>query len=279
MSMDVLKKYNVKVAGNGPPMMFAHGFGCDQNMWRLVAPAFDHDYKTVLFDYVGHGQSDVSAYDPAKYASLQGFADDVLEISEKLDLHDVIFVGHSVSAIIGIMAAIREPQRFKALILIGPSACYINQGDYTGGFSRASIEELLDFLDSNFLGWSSAMAPAIMGNPERPELGKELANSFCRTDPEVAKQFARVTFLSDNRADLPKLEVPALILQCSQDIIAPTCVGEYIHQQLANSQLRVLRATGHCPHLSSPSETIGAMREYLSSLKDAESTRPVRGGR
>ena len=200
-----------------------------------------------------------------RYSSLEGYADDVLEICQELSLNDVIFVGHSVSAAIGIIAAIRQPDRFKKLILVGPSPCYVNDGDYVGGFTRASIDELLDFLDSNHLGWSSAMAPAIMGNADRPELGAELANSFCRTDPEVAKQFARVTFLSDTRQDLAKLKVPSLILQCSDDIIAPACVGEYMHRQLPDSRLTILDANGHCPHLSEPEKTIAAIRSYLDA--------------
>jgi sigma-B regulation protein RsbQ len=259
-------RHNIKVVGRGTtPMLFAHGFGCDQNMWRFVTPAFEDAYRLVLFDYVGHGRSDYSAYDPRKYASLDGFADDVLEICRELDLRDVVFVGHSVSAVIGIMAAIREPARFDKLVLVCPSPCYVNDGDYVGGFTRESIDELLDFLDSNHLGWSSAMAPAIMGNPDRPELGTELANSFCRTDPDVAKQFARVTFLSDARAELPKAAVRSLVLQCSQDVIAPPCVGEYVHRHRPDSALAILSATGHCPHLSAPDETIAAMKAFLAT--------------
>jgi sigma-B regulation protein RsbQ len=262
---DVLRKYNVTVGGRGSaPMLFAHGFGCDQNMWRSVLPAFEADYRTVAFDYVGHGKSDRSAYDPRKYAALDGFADDVLDVCAALDLRDVIFVGHSVSATIGIMAAIREPSRFSRLVLVCPSPRYVNDGDYVGGFARADIDDLLDFLDTNHLGWSSAMAPVIMGNPDRPELGGELANSFCRTDPDVAKQFARVTFLSDSRADLPKVAVRSLILQCAQDVIAPTCVGDYVHRHLPDSRLTVLDATGHCPHLSAPARTIVAIKQFLA---------------
>ena len=249
-------------------MVFAHGFGCDQNMWRFVTPALEHDYKIVLFDYVGHGRSDFAAYDCTKYASLDGYADDVLELCRALDLHDVIFVGHSVSAIIGVMAANREPERFSKLILVCPSPSYINDGDYVGGFTRASINELLDFLDNNHLGWSSAMAPVIMGNADRPELGAELANSFCRTDPEIAREFARVTFLSDSREDLPKLKVPSLILQSLQDVIAPPCVGDYVHRHTPGSRLRVLNVTGHCPHLSAPAETLAAIQEFLADTKD-----------
>lgn len=243
-------------------MLFAHGFGCDQNMWRFVAPAFS-DYRTILFDHVGAGRSDLSAYRPEKYRRLDGYAQDVLEICRELNLRDVVFVGHSVSAMIGVLAAIQEPQRFAKLVLVGPSPCYINGDDYQGGFAREEIEGLIDFLDSNYLGWSSTMAPVIMGNADRPELGEELTNSFCRTDPEIARQFARVTFFSDNRADLAKLTIPSLILQCSEDVIAPLAVGEYLKQNLLQSRLVILRATGHCPNLSAPEETIAAMRAFL----------------
>jgi sigma-B regulation protein RsbQ len=262
--MSVLQRNNVKVSGRGTqPMLFAHGFGCDQNMWRFVTPAFEDDYRTVLFDHVGSGKSDLRAYNRDKYAKLDGYAGDVLEICRSLGLERVVFVGHSVSAMIGVLAAIREPQRFASLVLIGPSPCYLNTGEYRGGFSREDLEGLLEFMDANYLGWSAAMAPQIVGNPERPQLGEELTNSFCRTDPEIAKHFARVTFLSDNRADLDKLRVPSLVLQCSQDIIAGIQVGEYVHRHLAGSKLVVMRATGHCPNLSAPQETIDAMKAFL----------------
>jgi sigma-B regulation protein RsbQ len=244
-------------------MLFAHGFGCDQQMWRLVAPAFEEDHRIVLFDHVGAGGSDKSAYDRQRYGSLDGYAEDVLEICEELGLTRVIFVGHSVSAVIGVLAAIREPDRFEKLILVGPSPRYLDDGGYSGGFSRADIDELLESLESNYLGWSSAMAPIIMGNADRPELGEELTNSFCRTDPEIAGHFARVTFLSDNRADLAKVNTPSLILQCSDDAIAPQAVGEYVHEQIPRSSLVVMNATGHCPNLSAPAETIAAIRAFL----------------
>ena len=262
--MSVLKRNNVKISGNGQQsMLFAHGFGCDQHMWRFVAPAFENDYRIILFDHVGAGGSDLSAYNPQKYSSLDGYADDVLEICRALDVTGGIFVGHSVSAIIGVLAAIKEPERFAKLVLVGPSPCYINDGDYAGGFERADIEELLEVLDDNYLGWSSAMAPTIMGNPDRPELGEELTNSFCRTDPEIAKQFARVTFLSDNRRDLPKLKTRSLILQCSEDVIAPPSVGHYVSRTLADSRLVMMEATGHCPNLSAPDETIAAIKTFV----------------
>ena len=264
--MSILKRNNVKISGTGQQaMMFAHGFGCDQNMWRFVAPAFEDEYKVILFDHVGAGRSDLSAYNRTKYSTLRGYADDVLEICRELDVTGGIYVGHSVSAMIGVLAAIKEPERFEKLVLIGPSPCYINDHDYVGGFAREDIEALLDSLESNYLGWSRTMAPAIMGNPDRPELGEELTNSFCRTDPEIANHFARVTFLSDNRADLPKLKTEALILQCSNDVIAPEAVGQYVHRVLDNSRLVVMQATGHCPNLSAPDETIAAMRTFLQS--------------
>jgi sigma-B regulation protein RsbQ len=262
--MRVAQRNNIKISGRGTkPMLFAHGFGCDQNMWRLVAPAFEDDHKVILLDHVGAGRSDLSAYSRAKYGTLDGYAEDVLEICRELDLTGVVFVGHSVSAMIGVLAAIREPERFDALVLVGPSPRYINDDGYVGGFAREDIEELLDTLDGNYLGWSSAMAPVIMGNPDRPELAAELANSFCRTDPEIARHFARVTFLSDSRADLPRVRTRSLVLQCSEDAIAPLAVGEYVHRHLVDSRLVVMKATGHCPNLSAAEETIAAMRAFL----------------
>ncbi|HET6529959.1 MAG TPA: alpha/beta hydrolase [Actinoplanes sp.] len=262
--MNTLRRNAVTMTGNpaGRPMMFAHGFGCDQNMWRFVAPAFADDYRIVLFDHVGNGRSDLSAYGE-KHETLDGYADDILEIIREHDLRDVVFVGHSVAAMMGVLAAIREPDRFHRLVLIGPSPRYLDDEDYVGGFGRADIDEMLESLDSNYLGWSSAIAPVIMGNPDRPELGEELTNSFCRTDPDIARRFARVTFLSDNRDDLPKLRTPALILQCADDVIAPTVVGEYVHKHAPYSTFVQMHATGHCPNLSAPEETIEAIKAYL----------------
>jgi sigma-B regulation protein RsbQ len=263
--MTVVTRNNVTVAGpeGAQPMLFSHGFGCDQNMWRFVAPAFEAQFRTVLFDHVGAGGSDLAAYSHQKYASLRGYADDMLEICVELRLRDVIFVGHSVSAMIGVLAAAQRPDLFAKLVLVGPSPRYLNDEDYVGGFSDEDIEGLLASLDSNYLGWSSAMAPVIMGNPQRPELGEELTNSFCRTDPDIARQFARVTFLSDNRADLARVEIPTLILQCSEDVIAPQAVGDYVHQRIAGSRLVQLDATGHCPNLSAPDETVAAIKSFV----------------
>jgi sigma-B regulation protein RsbQ len=235
-------------------------------MWRLVVPAFEDSHRVVLFDHVGAGRSDSSQYDPRKYATLDGYAADVLEICRELQLSDVVFVGHSVSAMIGVLAAKQAPDLFKALVLIGPSPRYIDDADYVGGFSRQDIEGLLSSLDSNYLGWSSSMAPVIMGNPDRPELGAELTNSFCRADPDIAAHFARVTFLSDNRQDLGAVRTPTLVLQCSDDVIAPYAVGEYVHSQIPTSQLVVMKATGHCPNLSAPDETIHAIKAFLRAL-------------
>ena len=264
--MDSLQRNNVKVSGvpDGPVLVFAHGFGCDQNMWRFVAPEFEATHRVVLFDHVGAGRSALTAYDPDRYSTLGGYADDVVELLQALDVTDATFVGHSVSSMIGVLAAARAPGAIGRLVLVGPSPRYIDVDGYTGGFTQEDIDGLLDSLDSNYLGWSGAMAPVIMGNADRPELSDELNNSFCRTDPDIAKQFAAVTFLSDNRADLSKLQARALVMQCSEDAIAPIQVGEYVHRAIPNSEFVLLNATGHCPHLSAPGETIAAMKAFLA---------------
>jgi sigma-B regulation protein RsbQ len=268
MSESVLTRNSVRVSGieAGRPMVFAHGFGCDQNMWRLVAPAFESDHRVILFDYVGAGRSEMAAYDPDRYGTLRGYARDVLDIVEALDLRDVVFVGHSVSAMIGVLAEREAPERFGALVLVGPSPRYLNDEGYVGGFESSDIDGLLESLESNYLGWSTQMAPAIMGNPERPELGAELTESFCRTDPDVQARFARATFLSDNRGDLPAVRTPCLVLQCSDDVIAPDAVGEYVHDRIPGSSYVKLEATGHCPQLSAPQETIEAIRTFFRAM-------------
>ncbi|MDB5804317.1 MAG: alpha/beta hydrolase [Betaproteobacteria bacterium] len=265
--MTVQKRNNVQVAGSGArTLMFAHGFGCDQNMWRLMAPAYEARFKTIRFDLVGSGGSDLKAYDPKKYDSLHGYADDIIEIIDEFADGPVIFIGHSVSATIGMLAAIKAPERFGPQVMVGPSPCYINDGDYMGGFSRPDIDGLLETMDRNYLGWSSNMAPAIMGAPDQPELGVELTNSFCRTDPDIARHFARVTFLSDHRADVPKMPHPALILQCSDDLIAPQTVGRFLHQHMPESVLTVIDNVGHCPHLSAPSASARAMDDFFVQM-------------
>jgi sigma-B regulation protein RsbQ len=263
--MIVSTRNDVRVSGvpDGRPVVFAHGYGCDQNMWRFITPDFEVDHRVVTYDHVGFGRSDLSAYDPEKYNSLRGFAGDLVELLEELDLTDVVFVGHSVSAMIGLLAFQQAPERFGAMVMVGPSPRYVDDDGYTGGFSREQITELLDNLDANHLGWSAAMAPVIMGNPDRPELAEELTNSFCRTHPDVARQFARVAFLSDNRADLASLRLPTLVLQCSEDVIAPTVVGRYVHEHVPGSVFHQLAATGHCPNLSAPAETTAAIRSFL----------------
>ena len=267
--MEIVHRNNVKVMGSGNrAMIFAHGFGCDQNMWRFVWPAFADEYRVVLFDHVGCGASELSAYRPEKYASLDGYAADVIDICRTMDITHGVFVGHSVSAMIGAIASLKAPDIFNDIIMIGPSPRYIDDSGYTGGFSEQQIHELLDFLDANHMGWSQTMAPVIMGNPDRPELGEELTNSFCMTDPEIAKKFARVTFLSDNRSDLPAVKARCLVLQCSEDVIAPKGVGEYVAEQLPNSRFTLLNATGHCPNLSAPEETVSAMKVFLQGRPD-----------
>lgn len=262
--MKASARNNVKVHGEGASVMvFAHGFGCDQAMWRFITPAFEKEFRLVLFDYVGHGGSAFGEYCSDRYSSLLGYVQDVIEICDELAIKKVTFVGHSVSAMIGVLLSNARPDLVSRLILIGPSPCYINEPGYEGGFTRPQIEELLEFLDTNPTGWSSMMAPIIMGNSDRPELSDELRDSFCRTDPRVEQEFARVTFLSDNRNDLPKVTVPTLVIQCADDLIAPLPVGEYVHKNIKDSSLALLEVTGHCPHLSAPEETIRKMKDFL----------------
>jgi sigma-B regulation protein RsbQ len=265
-TMTLEQRNNIKVTGNGPvTMLLAHGFGCDQSMWRFLTPNYVERYRVVTFDLVGSGHSDLAAYDRSKYSTLHGYADDILEIIDAYAAGPVIFVGHSVSSMVGMLAAIKMPHRFASQVMVGPSPCYINDGDYVGGFSREDIDELLETMDSNYLGWSSNLAPAIMGAPDQPQLGEELTNSFCRTDPGIAKHFARTTFLSDHRAELAKCSTPTLILQCSDDMIAPVAVGEYMQRQLPQSTLRIIENVGHCPHMSAPTASSQAIDEFLAA--------------
>lgn len=262
--MDVRTRNNIKIVGRqgGPTLFLAHGFGCDQNLWRLIVDRLQTDFQIVLMDHVGSGASDRKVWNDRKYSSLDGYADDIVGILRDLELRDVVFVGHSVAAIIGVLAVIREPDRIAKLVMITPSPCYIDDDGYHGGFSKSEIEELLESLELNYLGWSHAMAPVIMGNTDRPELADELEASFCRTDPDCARAFARATFLSDNRTDLPRVSVPTLILDCSEDAIAPPAVGAYVQQHISGSRLITLDATGHCPHVSEPDATAQAIAEF-----------------
>lgn len=271
--MSIRQRNNVKAWGSGPTtLLFAHGFGCDQSMWRFLLPAFDGRYRIVVFDAVGSGASDWSAYDPARYGTLLGYARDVLEIADEFAEgfadRPVVFVGHSVAAMVGLLATILQPGRFAAQVMVSPSPCYLNDGDYRGGFSLADIEDLLQTLADNYEGWARAMAPAIMGAPAHPELSGELVDSFCRADPAIAAHFARVTFLSDHRADLPRSTTPALILQCTEDLIAPRAVGEFTHRALRGSELQLIDNIGHCPHMSAPRDCAAAMSPFLRQWTD-----------
>ncbi|MFD7701571.1 alpha/beta fold hydrolase [Streptomyces caelestis] len=266
--MGIHRRNNIRVTGrtSGRTVVLVHGFGCDQNMWRLVEPALAQDFRVVLFDYVGAGRSDLSAWQEERYSSLDGYARDVVEVCEELDLRDAVVVGHSVSAMTAVLARAAAPDRIGSLVMVCPSPCYIDEDGYRGGFSAEDIEELLESLESNYLGWSAAMAPVIMGNPDRPELGEELTNSFCATDPDIARVFARTTFLSDSRKDLAGVTAPTLILECEQDVIAPPEVGAYVHAAIPGSELVTLNATGHCPQLSAPEATAAAIRAFVSAL-------------
>jgi sigma-B regulation protein RsbQ len=271
MATGIATRNNITVSGRGTrAIVFAHGFGCDQNVWSLVAPAFEDRFKVVLFDYVGSGRSDLSAYSAQRYATLDGYAQDVLDVCEHLGLEDAAFVGHSVSGMIGVLASLQEPRRFERMALIGPSPRYLNDPPrYFGGFERADIDALLEMMDRNYIGWASVFAPIIMGNGDRPGLAADLERSFCTTDPVVARQFATATFLADHRAVLPRVAVPSLIMQCAQDVIAPPAVGEYLHRHLPRSRLARLNATGHCPHMSHPEEVVRTLTEFLADPADA----------
>jgi sigma-B regulation protein RsbQ len=265
MASSILQRNHVTVTGRGSTaLVFAHGFGCDQTMWRRVASAFADTHRVVLFDYVGAGRSDLAAYDSQRYSSLEGYAQDVLDVCGALALEDVVFVGHSVSSMIGLLASLRAPGLFARLGLIGPSPCYLNHPpDYLGGFERADVLGLLDLMEKNYVGWAGYLAPVAMGNPERPELARELDERFCATDPRIAREFAEVTFFTDYRSVLSQVRVPSLILQCADDALAPIAVGEYLHRALPRSTYRRMKATGHCPHVSHPDETITLLQDYL----------------
>jgi sigma-B regulation protein RsbQ len=263
-NLDVLKRNNVTIYGEGSTtMVLAHGYGCDQNVWHELIQAFSPDYRVITFDYVGAGTSDLSAYSKQRYATLEGYAKDIEEIYEALGLQDTVLIAHSVSCMISLLVGITHPEYFRNMIFLGPSPRYLNDGDYIGGFEQEDLEGLFEMMDNNYLGWSRALAPSFMGNPDRPELGERLSNNFCATDPEIAKQFARVTFLGDNRKDLSRLSVPTLTLQCTNDIVAPLTVGHYMNKNMSNNKLVIMEATGHCPHMSEPEETISAIRSYI----------------
>ena len=267
--LEIINRNNVRVSGNGDrPIVFVHGFGCDQMMWRYVVPAFTQEYQTVVFDLVGSGKSDLSAFDLERYSNLNGYARDISEVIEALELWNVVLVGHSVSAILCAIAAINEPNRFSHLIMVAPSPRYINDlPNYFGGFEREDIDEMFDLMDRNYMGWASFLAPITMKNEGDPKLAAELEASFCSTDPITARTFATATFYGDNRQQLPQVPIPCLVMQCANDSIAPDEVGKYVHQHLPQSTLVKMNATGHCPHLSHPQETITVIRNYLNDNK------------
>jgi sigma-B regulation protein RsbQ len=267
--MSVLQRHNVTRIGAGPgdgggrTLIFAHGYGCDQNVWQAVAGALAADHEVVLYDCAGCGDADPSAYDPVRHATLQGHADDLIAVCEAAQLDRPVLVAHSVGTMIGVLAARRRPDLFDSMVLIAPSPSYLNDGAYVGGFEREDIDSLLDTLESNHFGWARMMAPVVMGNPDRPELAGALGDSFCRMDSTVARHFARVTFLSDHRADLDDMPVPSLLLQCTDDDLAAPTVGQFLSRRMADSTLLQLTATGHCPHMSAPAEVIEALTVFL----------------
>ena len=273
MDQDILVRNNVNVKGQGrQSIIFSPGFGCDQTVWKSVADAFSKDYQVILFDYVGSGHSDLRAYDSKKYSSLQGYAQDVLDICSALALKETVFVGHSVGSMIGVLASLRHPEYFSHLVMIGPSPCYLNDPPhYYGGFQKEELLGLIDMMEKNYIGWANIFAQTVTNNPERPEVKLQLEERFCSTDPIIARQFAEAAFFADNRDDLKKVTVPSLILQCSNDIIAPASVGEYVHQQIPASMLKIMEATGHCPHMSHPEETIRLIHHYLKEASAAGS--------
>ncbi len=276
MNSKELTRFNLTVRGNGSePILFVHGYGCDQQMWRNVTPHFEADFQVILIDLIGSGKSDISAYNYQKYNTLHGYADDLIEICERLELKEVNLVGHSVSTMIGLLAVNKAPHIFSSLVMVAPSPCFINEGDYEGGFSPEDIDGLIDAVESNYLGWSSEITPMIMGNPDRPELAAELKESFCRNNPEIAKHFARVTFTSDNRSDIPLCKVPVLVLQSERDLLAAPPVGQYVHDHLPASKMVILPTSGHCPHMSAPEMTAKAIASFFQQKQTLLANSPV----
>ncbi len=265
--MNIIERNNVNRLGKGRvPVMFSHGYGCDQHMWRYITPAFEDDFEIYLFDHVGAGKSDMNAYDLEKYSSLHGYASDVIEICDGLGLRDIIFVGHSVSAMVGVLASIKRPDLFSHLIMVGPSPRYINDDHYFGGFNERNILELITTLESNYLGWASSISPVIAGRPDKPEFQEELKESFCSMPLHIAEQFAKVTFLGDNRDDLSKVSIPSLVIQSNPDSIAPVEVGRFVQEKIPNCQYVELNSPGHCPHLTEPEQTILAIQTFLNAV-------------
>jgi len=271
MNNAILERNNVKIFGKGAiTLLFAHGFGCDQTMWRYITPEFEDDYKIVVFDYVGSGKSDLAFYDIERYSSFNGYAQDIIDVCNALSLTNVVLIAHSVSCMIGVMASINQPGIFDSMVLIAPSARYINDTDYVGGFELRDMNDIIDTMESDYAGWANFIAPVIMKNAgQRPELANELENRFCDNDHEINKRFARLTFYSDSRHELIKVTVPTLILQCSEDAIAPETAGIYIYENITGSRYIKMQAIGHCPHMSHPKETVRLIQDYLVSQPTA----------
>jgi len=265
MNQNIIKRNNINISGKGKkPIIFAPGFGCDQTVWKDVLPAFEEDYQVILFDYVGFGGSDISAFNSVKYGKLSGYVQDVLDVCAVLDLKEAIFVGHSVSSMIGLLASNAEQSYFSHLIMIGPSPCYLNDPpDYYGGFEKEDLENLIDMMEKNYIGWANVFSSTLINNAERTDAAKELEDRFCSTDPLIATTFAKACFFTDSRQDITKAKVPSLILQCTEDIIAPKGVGEYLKRNMPNSEITYMNTSSHCPHISDPDETILSIKNYL----------------
>lgn len=262
---DIQIRNNIKIIGNGEKtILFAHGFGCNQKMWQYLLSHFGEEYRLILFDYVGSGSSDINAYTTEKYRNLEGYKQDVFDIIDALQLQNLIFIGHSISSMIGMLAAIEEPQHFSKLIMIGPSPCYINDGNYNGGFEEKDIEELLEMMEMNFSGWASYLAPVAMDAPKDSPLTQELETAFVSVNPRIAREFAEATFYCDYRNKVKNLQVPTLIVQCSNDSIVPIEVGQFLYKQIENSELVIMDVRGHYPHISRPTETAEIIKHYLS---------------
>ncbi len=263
--MRSLRKNNVSISGSGSKtLVFVHGYGCDQSMWRFVAPQFELSHRVVLYDLTGMGQSDLSEYDFKAYRTLQRHADDLTAILEDLEVSDGVLIGHSVGATIACLAALKCPERISALALVAPSPSFMNDAAYTGGFDREALEGLVNLMDENFLGWTSRVTPTIAGEDRAGETAAELTQSFCRTDPAIAKHFGRITFLADHRADMKRVEAPAAIIQCTDDALAPVDVGVWLSENMKRGTLKFIEATGHCPHMTEPAKTTEAIREFLA---------------
>lgn len=261
----IIARNNVKIFGEGEQtLLLAHGFGCDQNMWRFVKSDLGKKYRLVLFDYVGSGKSDLASFSSEKYSALDGYAENIIDVCRALNLEKVTIVGHSVSSMIGLIASIDSPQYFANMVMICPSPCFLNfPPNYFGGFERKDLEELIDLMDKNYIGWANYLAPLVMGSNNSPELIGEMSGSFCSTDPIIARVFAEATFFSDHRDILPKAKHPALVLQSRVDALASPSVGEYVQNNLPNSKMEIIDAEGHCLHMTCPEKIVQQIIDFV----------------